>query len=126
MHISLALFNYFFAKCQELGFDTYEVLPDDKAPYPFVRVNQATLNGGSTKTGFDGEITINLDLFGTLDQKLELAEMQQKIEAVGLTGIWLSDTSLVAVVDDYQAVNLLDTSTTTPLNHTNLSFKFRY
>lgn len=126
MHISLALFNYFFAKCQELGFDTYEVLPDDIVPYPFVRVNQATLTGGSTKTGFAGEITINLDLFGTLYQKLELSEMQQKLEAVGLTGIWLSDTSLVAVVDDYQAVNLLDTSTATPLNHTNLSFKFRY
>lgn len=126
MHISLALFNYFFAKCQELGFDTYEVLPDDIVPYPFVRVNQATLTGGSTKTGFAGEITINLDLFGTLYQKLELSEMQQKLEAVGLTGIWLSDISLVAVVDDYQAVNLLDTSTTTPLNHTNLSFKFRY
>lgn len=126
MHISLALFNYFFAKCQELGFDTYEVLPDDIVPYPFVRVNQATLTGGSTKTGFAGEITINLDLFGTLYQKLELSEMQQKLEVVGLTGIWLSDTSLVAVVDDYQAVNLLDTSTTTPLNHTNLSFKFRY
>lgn len=74
------LFNrlYFFAQ-DELGFDTYDLLPRDGTKYPFVEMAETNLVSDNLKNAYSGTITQTINVWGDQDMRFLVAQMMNKL-----------------------------------------------
>ena len=74
------LFNrlYFFAQ-DELGFDTYDLLPRDGTEYPFVEMAETNLVSDNLKNAYSGTITQTINVWGDQDMRFLVAQMMNKL-----------------------------------------------
>ncbi|MCI7238437.1 MAG: DUF3168 domain-containing protein [Anaerococcus sp.] len=74
------IYNLIFEKIQELGYDCYPFLPDDKASYPFVIVGETNLMPRATKSFSLGEVSVFVHVWTSKDNRSECQKIMKDIE----------------------------------------------
>ena len=69
---------YFFAQ-DELGFDTYDLLPRDGTKYPFVEMAETDLVSADLKNTYSGAITQTINVWGDQDMRFLVGKMMNQL-----------------------------------------------
>ncbi|WP_334117549.1 hypothetical protein [Ligilactobacillus sp.] len=124
------LYDYFYTKCLEIRPDaTYDYLPgeDEKVDYPIICVGNVQMVSTATKLRVGGTYTINIDVWGSKKQRLEVADIAEKIYSLIKPGIISTDNyRFYASFNTQQKQMLLDTSVPNTIYHRGaLTLEFR-
>lgn len=123
----LELYNAVYLFSQDSNFNTYDVLPDLKAEYPFVIVNASNMTISNEKTALGGKIYINIDIWGTQQQIAEVSNISNTFMSHASHDISTEHFKFVPVVDETSKQTVKDNSVeNTILNHVILELCFRF
>lgn len=76
------LYDYFYAECLKLRpKSTFDYLPGEKekVDYPIICVGNVSTLSSATKMRIGGTYTIDIDVWGTRKQRIDVAELTDKI-----------------------------------------------
>lgn len=104
----------------------YDYLPPAEVSYPFIRIGDVNTNGSPTGTSIGGEYTITIDVWGSQKQKIEVAELTDKIYQLA-KGYFKTEHFNFYAFPNQQSKRLMqDTSVpNTVFNRGNLMLSFR-
>ncbi|WP_093626700.1 hypothetical protein [Limosilactobacillus gorillae] len=113
MSPDLELFDYLFSKCLEITQETYDYLPAENDPsysYPFIHVGNVTENGAVTKTSHSASFSIVIDVWGTREQRREVASLADKVYWLGGYPFETDNHKFYCRLDDQQKQIMIDNS----------------
>ena len=80
MTANLELFNRVFEFSQEIiGYDTYDMLPEENVDYPFIVLDDMQNIPVNLKTDVVGNINITVHVWGNDEMRLEVSEAIDKL-----------------------------------------------
>ena len=84
------LYDYFYAECLKLRpKSAFDYLPGEKekVDYPIICVGNVSTVSSATKMRIGGTYTIDIDVWGTRKQRIDVAELADKIYSLIKPGI---------------------------------------
>ena len=69
---------YYYSQ-DELKFDTYDMLPEEDAPYPFVHFGATEEDENPLKAGTSGRITQTINIWGSADMRFEVSDIMDTL-----------------------------------------------
>lgn len=123
----LEIYNAVYLFSKDSGFDTYDVLPDLKAKYPFAIVNPSNMTVNNEKTALGGKIYINVDIWGSQQQIAEVSNISNTFMSRLSHDIVTEHFTFVPIADETNKQIIKDNSVeNTILNHVILELCFRF
>ena len=106
------VYDFLFSISRELGYKTYDFLPDENTDYPFAVIQSAQLQVRPTKTLLLGRVNAAIDLYGSEAQRQVVSSMGARLigkamstRIKGLRPV-PSATDLMIIQDQTTAVSL--------------------
>ena len=121
--IDQQVFDAVYQLSDGLGYSTYIELPDSRTAYPFVVMGEVQVVPVSTLSGMLGRVFVTLDVWGTLNERLEVSTIcQQLLRQANYLEMQTLDATLHANASTVRI--LRDDSTQSVLWHGVLSLEF--
>lgn len=75
------LYDWFYTQLTAQGWNVHSALPQEDTPdmYPFVVIGQAMQTLGGTKTSLNGSIALDIDVWGSAEQRFTVGGMGDTI-----------------------------------------------
>lgn len=75
------IFDWFYTQLTAQGWHVYSALPHEDVPemYPFIVIGQAMQTLGGTKTSLNGNIALDIDVWGSADQRSTVSDIGNTI-----------------------------------------------
>lgn len=121
----LGLYNEIYKICELTGYPVYDDLPDDTAPYPFIIIGQVQEQASDLPYGQGANLTINIDIWGTEDNRPEINKISSYLMLLDLVK---ANGYVYQAKHDLNSFSTMidDTVPSTDLIHGMLELHFRY
>lgn len=119
------IFDKIYKTSKGLGYNTYTYLPMDDVKYPFLTIGETQLLIKPTKSYMIGTVNITLHLYGTIQNRLQLSNMQHDLtDAISKIKYNDNELNFILRYKDIEHRILQDNSTNQTLYHAITYLKF--